>query len=138
MTPSAFHKVKHMTEPASSSAVGLAGWKLIGGLATVLTIAAALAAVVVMCMTHPRSAKEWVVGIISTIMGSIGGGAAVIQYFSLQAWTQDYLGLVAVLGLAFICGLPAWTLVRATFTYLEKHKGKDIVQIIKSVKGLRD
>jgi hypothetical protein len=126
-----------MAEPASSGVAGLAGWKLIGGLATVLAIAATLAAVVVMCMTPPRHAREWVVGIISTILGSIAGGAALVHYLGIQAWTQDYLGLVAVLGLAFVAGLPAWTLVRATFTYLEKQRGKDILEIAKDVKDLK-
>jgi hypothetical protein len=128
---------RSMSEPVSSSVAGIAGWKLLGGLATVLTIAAALAAIVVMCMTHPRSKREWAVGIISTVVGAIAGGAAVIQHFSLQAWTQDYIGLVAVLGVAFICGLPAWTLVRSIFTYLEKQKDKDIVEIAKDVKDLK-
>lgn len=125
-----------MAEPASSGAAGLVGWKLIGGLTTVFAIAAGLAAVVVMCMTPPRHAREWVVGIISTIMGSIGGGAAAIHYLGLQVWAQDYLGLVAILGLCFACGLPAWALVRATFTYIHKQKGKDIVEVARDLKSL--
>lgn len=126
-----------MAEPASSAAGGIIGWKLIGGLTTVMAVAAGLAAIVVMCMTPPRHAREWVVGIISTVMGSIGGGSVAIQYLGIQAWANDPLGLVAMLGIVFACGLPAWTLVRATFTYLGKQRGRGIDDIIKDVKGLK-
>ena len=123
-----------MSEPVSSGAAGLAGWKLIGGLATVLAIGAGLAAIVVMCMTPPRHAREWAVGLISTVLGSIAGGAAAVQYLGLTDWAQSYFGLIAILGIVFACGLPAWTIVRAVFTYLDKQKDKDIVQIAKDLK----
>lgn len=126
--------MKTMTEPTSAGVAGFAGWKMLGGLAAVFAIAAGLAAVVVMCMTPPRHLREWVVGIISTIMGSVGGGAAVVMHFGLQAWANEYLGLVALIGLCFACGLPAWALVRAIFTYIDKQKGKDIVQVAKELR----
>ncbi len=35
---------------------------------------------------------------ISTVVSSVAGGAAVVQKFGLQAWTHDYIGRVALLG----------------------------------------
>ncbi|MGT2433524.1 hypothetical protein ACU4HD_40810 [Cupriavidus basilensis] len=126
-----------MSEPISGSAAGVAGWKLIGGLAGAGAIGAGLAAIVVMCMTWPRSPKEWAVGATSTIVGSICGGAAVIMKFGLMSWAQEYIGLVALLGLAFACGLPAWAIVRWTFNFIEKRKDASIDDVVADVrKGL--
>lgn len=125
-----------MAEPATSGVVGVAGWKLLGGLAGVFALAAGLASLVVMCMTPPRHAREWIVGLVSTVMGSIGGGSVAIHYFGLQAWAQDPMGLAALLGVAFACGLPGWTLVRAVFTYLERQKGRGIDEIVQDVRSV--
>ncbi|MFP3756775.1 hypothetical protein SB751_23065 [Cupriavidus sp. SIMBA_020] len=126
-----------MSEPISGGAAGVAGWKLIGGLAGAGAIGAGLAAIVVMCMTTPRSPREWAVGLISTVMGSIGGGAAVIQHFELQAWAQTPIGLVAMLGLVFSCGLPGWAIVRWLFNYIVERQGAGIDDIAADVrKGL--
>jgi predicted exporter len=126
-----------MSEPISGGAAGVAGWKLIGGLAGAGAIGAGLAAIVVMCITTPRSPREWAVGLISTVMGSIGGGAAVIQHFELQAWAQTPIGLVAMLGLVFSCGLPGWAIVRWLFNYIVRRQGAGIDDIAADVrKGL--
>jgi hypothetical protein len=123
---------------ASGAAAGAAaGWKLIGGAAGAYGIGAALAAVVVMLMTPPRSPREWAVGLISTVVVSIGGGSAVIQHFDLHTWMQSFNGLMAVLGLVFACGLPAWALVRAVFTWLAKREGKDIAEVLHDAKDLK-
>lgn len=124
-----------MPEPTSSSAAGAAaGWKLIGGAAGAAAIGAGLAAIVVMCMTPPRSTREWAVGLISTVIGSIGGGAAVISHFGLHAWMTTPVGLVAVLGLVFACGLPAWALVRWIFNFILTRQGKDIADVAGEVR----
>lgn len=119
-------------EPTSSTSVAgsVLAWKLIGGLAGIGAIGAGLAMIVVMCLLRPRTQSEWVVGVISTVIGSICGGAAVIQYFNLHHWANSLFGLVAMLGLVFACGLPAWALVRWTFNYINKRDGYDIVQIV--------
>jgi len=128
-----------MTEPASSAAGAVAGWKLAGGAAGFAAGGAGLAALVVMCMMTPRSAKEWTVGLVSTVVGSICGGAAVVQHFGLHAWMDSYVGLAGVLGLVFACGLPAWAVVRWLFTYLERRKDRDFVEIASEVrKQLKD
>lgn len=129
-------KVQNMSEPISGAAAGAAGWKIIGGAAGAGAIGAGLAAVVVMCAMTPRSAKEWAVGIISTVVASIGGGAAVIQHFGLQDWAQSPIGLIAMLGLVFACGLPGWALVRWMFNYIEKNREKSIDDVVRDAKGM--
>lgn len=93
-----------------------------------------MAAVVVMCMTPPRSKREWVVGIISTVLGSICGGAFVIERWELQHWLASYTGLVALLGMAFACGLPAWAIVRWTFNFIDRRQSNDIVEVAQEVR----
>lgn len=48
-------KVHKMSEPISGTAAGVAGWKIIGGLAGMGAIGAGLASFVVMNMTRPKS-----------------------------------------------------------------------------------
>ena len=129
-------KEKSMSEPISGTAAGVAGWKIIGGLAGMGAIGAGLAAFVVMAMTKPKSDQEWRVALISTLVGSIGGGAALVRYLGIQHWAQDVFGIVAMLALSFACGLPAWALVRALFVYLDKRRDADLVEIAKDVKGV--
>lgn len=128
-------KEKSMSEPISGTAAGVAGWKIIGGLAGMGAIGAGLAAFVVMAMTKPKSDQEWRVALVSTLVGSIGGGAALVRYLGIQHWAQDLFGIVAMLALSFACGLPAWALVRALFIYLDKRRDADLIEIAKDVKG---
>lgn len=119
---------------AGASAAGLAGWKAIGGTAGALGIGAGLAAIVVMCMTPPANKREWTVGIISTVLGSITGGAFVIERFGLQAWMTSFTGLLSVLGLVFACGLPAWATVRWLFRWIERRKDADLAEVASEVR----
>jgi hypothetical protein len=129
-------KASNMSEPISGTAAGVAGWKLIGGAAGAGAIGAGLASVVVMCAMTPRSPKEWAVGIISTVVASIGGGAAVIQHFGLQSWASTPIGLVAMLGLVFACGLPGWAIVRWLFNYIAKRQNADLADVVKEAKEM--
>lgn len=123
-----------MSEPTSSTAAGIAGWKAMGGVAGAMAGGAGLAAIVVMCMTPPRSRAEWIVGLITTVLGSICGGAAVIEHFKLQVWMTTFNGLLAVLGLVFACGLPAWAIVRWWFNYAEQRKRKHLLDVATEVR----
>ena len=123
-----------MSEPISSTAAGIAGWKLFGGLAATTGVGAGMATYIVMSLTKPKSDQEWRVALASTLMGSIFGGAAVIRYFNLQHWIEDLIGIVGMGGIMFTCGLPAWLLVRAAFLYMEKNRDKDLKDLIKDVK----
>ena len=124
-----------MSEPITGAAAGAAGLKLLGGTALAAAIGAGLASVVVMCMMTPRSPKEWAVGLISTIVFSIGGGAAVIQHYGLEAWALKPVGLVAMLGLAFACGLPGWAIVRWLFNYIEAKRNATLADVVRDVRG---
>jgi hypothetical protein len=82
-----------MSEPTSSAAGGLFAWKLVGGAAGFAAGGAGLAAIIVMLMTPPRSPREWAVGLISTVLGSICGGAVVVQHFALAGVAhRGYVG----------------------------------------------
>lgn len=124
-----------MSEPFSGAAGAAFGWKLLGGLAGAGAIGAGLAAIVVMCLMTPRDSKEWAVGIICTVVSSIGGGAAVIQHYELTAWMSSPVGLVAVLGLVFACGLPGWALVRWLFNYINKRRDADLAAVVSEVRS---
>lgn len=128
-------KAKYMSEPITGAAAGAAGLKLLGGTALAAAIGAGLASVVVMCMMTPRSPKEWAVGLISTIVFSIGGGAAVIQHYGLEAWALKPVGLVAMLGLVFACGLPGWAIVRWLFNYIEAKRNATLADVVRDVRG---
>jgi hypothetical protein len=125
--------------PAETAASGVAaGAKLLSGAVGAYGLGAALAAVVVMCMTPPRSPREWAVALISTVVGSIGGGAAAIQHWGLQAWMDTLPGLLAVLGLVFACGLPAWAVVRWGFNWMERRRDRDLGEVFEEARrGIR-
>jgi hypothetical protein len=129
-------KVHEMSEPISGTAAGIAGWKIIGGLAGMGSIGAALATIVVMSMTKPKTEQEWRVALISTVMGSIGGGSCLARYLGIQHWAQDPIGLVGLMCVIFTCGLPAWALVRALFRYIDKKKDADLAEIIKDAREI--
>lgn len=119
-----------MTEPATTAAGGLALYKLgvLGAFATVLV------AIVVMAMTLPRTAREFVVAMISTVVASLGGGAFVIRWLEIGHWTNDDIGLVGLGAVVFVCGLPAWVSVRAWFAYTEASKGRTLLDLVREVR----
>lgn len=119
-----------MTEPASTAAGGLALYKL-GAFGFV----AVLAAIVVMSMTLPKTVREFVVAMITTVMGSICGGAYAVSALGIADWVNDDFGVMAIAGLIFVCGLPAWLLVRALFVYAEMRKDKSLIEIVAEVKA---
>jgi hypothetical protein len=125
-----------MSEPISGTAAGVAGWKIIGGLAGMGAIGAGLAAFVVMALTKPKTDQEWRVALICTLVSSIGGGSALVRWLGFQHWVEDPFGMVAMLAFAFACGLPGWALVRALFKYLDKKKDAGIDEIATDVKGM--
>lgn len=121
-------------EPTTSAA----GAASFGGTAAAAGIGAALAAVVVMCMSLPRTAREWTVALISTVAGSMGGGAVVIKQLGLERLATDEIGLMAIIGIAFASGLPAWAVVRWLFAYLERRRERDIAEVAEEVRRFID
>ncbi len=125
-------RAKDMTEPASTAFGGIALYKL--GLMG--AFAAVLVTIVVMAMTLPRTAREFVVAIISTVVASLAGGAFIIRWFDLQHWANDDIGLVALMGAAFVCGLPAWVMVRGWFVYAELSKHMSLPEMLRELKAV--
>ncbi len=121
--------IREMTEPASTAAGGFALYKL--GIA--FGFFAIVATIVVMAMTLPKTAREFVVAITCTLVGSLGGGAFVVRWFDLGSWVNDDLGLIAIGGVIFVCGLPAWVLVRALYAWSEAKKDRQITEIVDAV-----
>lgn len=124
-------RVRDMTEPASTAFGGIALYKL-GALGACSAI---LVTIVVMVMTLPKTAREFVVAMICTVVSSIGGGAFVIRWFELQHYAHDDIGVVALAGVIFVCGLPAWVMVRAWFVYAEASKGRSLLELIRDIRG---
>jgi len=122
-----------MPEPTSSGVAGAAAFKAAGGVAAG---GALLSTVVVMLMTPPRTHREWAVGVISTVVTGIGGGAISVQYFGLQEWVESVTGLVALGGLIFGCGLPGWAIVRWVFNFIKSNRDAGIDEVVKEVKEL--
>ena len=126
-----------MPEPTTSSVAGAAAaYKAISGSAIAAASGATLAAVVTMLMTPPRTKREWAVGLISTVVSSIGGGAFTVEYFQFHHWALSTTGLCAMGGLMFACGLPGWALVRWIFNFIEKNRDASIDDIAKNAKEL--
>jgi hypothetical protein len=46
------------------------------------------------------------------------------------------MGLLALGGLIFACGLPGWAIVRWVFNYIEKHRDASIDEVSTDVKDL--
>ncbi len=101
---------------------------------TIFGMSLAATSIVVMLMMRPKSIAEWFVGLISTVVSSICGGAAVIMYLGINNWASSLIGLLALGGIIFACGLPGWVLVRWIFNFFEKNKKSDALQILKKLK----
>lgn len=116
----------------SVTAVATATAKLTG-----LGIGAIVAVVVVMAMTRPRSTPEWVVALICTVMSSLCGGAYLALHSGIAAMGDAGLyGMMAIIGLAFVAGLPAWVTVRVGFAWFARD-GVDLVKLIQELRKLR-
>lgn len=105
--------------------------------------AVTLVTVLVMVMKRPRTVGEWVVGLISTVVSSICGGAAIVLYMGLHRTLQSadpfevYAALVVVGGVVFTAGLPGWVLVRIAFNTMTKYQDRTAVEIYDDFKGVK-
>jgi len=125
-----------MSESTNSMATAAANYQAFGGAGFAAAGGATMAAVVVMLMTPPRNKREWAVGLISTVVSSVGGGAVAIQYLGLHAWSGSQIGLMAMGGLIFACGLPGWAVVRWVFNWIDAHRDATIADVARDVKGV--
>lgn len=113
-------------------AMGLKLYALIG----LLAMFALLSWLVVIMTRIPRSRNEWVVGLVTTLVGSIGGGSFVVQRLGLHEWANNWFGMVSIATIVFCCGLPFWAVVRWTFNYINKKDaaGSDIFEVAREIK----
>lgn len=136
-----------MSDPATSTAGGIAAWKIISGLFGVSVLASILGFLVV----WPRTVREAAVRATATVLGSVffGPFAAVAAYFKWPGMYAAGIELAQRLGAGewslfvgagmvatpFICmaGLPFWWLLGGVVLYLEKRRGKDIGELARDV-----
>lgn len=129
-----------MAEPMSSG-VGVATAIKIYGmwfLIVIAAVAAALGYLVVIMTRMPRSRSEWVVSLITTLVGSIAGGGFIIQHFGLHDYATTWAGLCAIGGMFFITGLPFWAIIRWSFNYVNAREDSTIFEVVKEVKDFKD
>ena len=118
-------------EPTSTSAGGVALYKL-----GIFGFVAMLASILVMSMTVPRSSRELVAALISTLAFSIFGGAVVTKQLGLEGMVHgDMIDMMQLCAVIFVCGTPGWVIVRAVFNWSESRKHLEIDDLIKSAKS---
>ncbi|WP_425056646.1 hypothetical protein [Pseudomonas abyssi] len=118
-------RIQNMSEPTTAGLAGIGLGKLLG-----ISVGAGAVALVVMCLTEPQSRREWIVALVCTVLGSVCGGAFIIQWLGLQAWADTVEGLMAFAGVYFTAGLPAWVLVRGAFAWFNGPDGRSLPAII--------
>ena len=72
---------------------------------------------------------------INTTVSSICGGAFVVRWMGIGDWANDDAGLITIGGLIFVCGLPAWVLVRAWFKWAKTRRDKDLAELRRNLNG---
>jgi hypothetical protein len=109
----------------------------VGGAAAFTGVGVAGAAAVVMAVTMPKSKKDFLVALLSTLVSSFAGGAYVVVHHGLlaallgaQSELELYLSLLQLLGVSFVCGLPGWFLVQSVFAFMAKRKGAGLDEVI--------
>ena len=123
---------------AAASGSSHAVWIGAGGAAGAVT----LAAIVVMLIKRPRTAGEWAVALISTVMSSLALGSWVVLWLGMHKGlhSPDVIeaggSLMVVGGVLFACGLPGWVLVRIAFNTMFKLQdgtAQDLRQAVKDM-----
>ena len=90
----------------------------------------------VMSMTAPRSSRELIAALISTLTFSLLGGAVAIKQLGLEELVHgDMIDMMSLCALIFACGSPGWVLMRAVFNWTESRKDLEIDDLVKSAKN---
>jgi len=122
-----------MAEPVTSTAGAAVGAKYaISKFAVSAGLGAVVAAIIAMSLAYPKTKREFVAALTSTLAFSIFGGAAAIEYFGITAWGPIAQGISYLL-----CGLPAWLLVRWVFSQAEKNQDGTVAGLINLIKQVR-
>jgi len=121
-----------MSEPISSG--GSAAAVKVYGLFFIIAASIVLVCLVVLLMRAPRSPQEWAVGLICTVVSSVGLGAATVVRFDLHHLASSYVGMCALGLTVFVCGLPGWFLVRLAFNYMNRNESASLIDVIRDVR----
>ena len=123
---------------AAATGSSHAMWIGAGGAAGAVT----LAAIVVMLIKRPRTAGEWAVALISTVMSSLALGSWVVLWLGMHKglYSRDmveaWASLMQIGGVLFACGLPGWVLVRIAFNTMTKLQDGTAQDLRKAVKEM--
>lgn len=98
-----------------------------------LILGTTAATYLVLSMQLPKDDKEWKHALLTTVISSLCGGCAVIQYFELKHWLNDWVGTIALGGVFFTCALPGWFLVRAVFIWQRQNESKSITALFREL-----
>lgn len=111
-----------------------------------LVIGAVACVSVIMAATSPNGKRNQFICIMSTALASICGGNYVGKHFGyidaivLAAIQGDTAGIssavMTFIGIAFMCGLPAWCFMGGVFVWFERMRGKTIVEMLEDAKRL--
>lgn len=129
-----------MAEPVSSG-VGVAAAIKVYGMVILLAIvgvAVALGYLVVVMTRMPRTRSEWVVSLVTTVVGSIAGGGFIIQRFGLHEYATTWAGLCTIGGIFFITGLPIWAIARWWFNYVNARENATIIEVGEELKDFKN
>lgn len=135
-----YQQEQYMSEPASSTAGGIALWKL----AASLFGAGVLATTLGFLVLWPKTPREALARVFATMLGSalLGPVMCVLafshypslfdaaQALAVRSGQPDWYG-IAVICVPLVCmaGLPFWWLLGAVVLWFENRKGKDLGQL---------
>jgi hypothetical protein len=135
-----------MAEPSSSTAAGVAGWKIAGGILSIGVVASALGFMVLL----PKTAKEAALRALATMMGSalfgpvlvaavhskwpalFASGIELAPQLGLESWHGLFMVGAPILAVA---GLPVWWLLGAAFRWLDKRREKDLGELARDARN---
>lgn len=118
----------------SKATVGQLLWT-VGGCVT-------LGTALVMAMTFPKTPREVLAAILSSLCSSFTGG--IIFSIHYRTWEPLVLAqtdpemIIALLGIAvpfFVAALPGWIIVRSFFIYAEARKTMSLLDMIVEIKN---
>lgn len=118
-----------MTEPVSATAAAAAthfGWGKIITAFTHPAFFASIGAAIVFALCPPKGFKQSLAAFALTFLGSINGGAFIIEHYNLTALSATAAGYVYLLA-----ALPIWVVTLGFFKTMEK------IGLVETIKAIR-
>ena len=112
-----------------------AGYLSAGKLAAITATAAGIASAFVMASVAPTTKREMFYVLATTFCFAIFGGSIAIKYLGLHAWAQsgDFFGIMGLMGVCVVCGLPGWMLIKLPIEWQKKNPDKTMLDFIKDL-----